>query len=71
MLERERERRMSVDVGWERRKELGRGPENGIDRRKWARNPIKIGRKWLSFHRAALPTIMGGTAALPILQGLR
>ena len=32
--ERERERRTGVGVGWERRKELGRGPENGIDRRK-------------------------------------
>ena len=31
---REKERSTGVGVGWERRKELGQGPENGIDRRK-------------------------------------
>ena len=34
-------------------------------------NLAKIGRKRPSFQRAALPAKMGGTAALPILQGLR
>ena len=36
---REKERSTGIDVGWERRKELGRGPENEIDRRKQAPQP--------------------------------
>jgi len=38
MLERG-ERSMGVSVGWERREELGQGPEKEIERRKRAPQP--------------------------------
>jgi len=56
VLERERERRTGVGVGWERRKELGRRPENGIDRRKWASQPSQNWQKTAQFSE-------GGTAS--------
>ena len=55
VLERERERRTGIGVDWERRKELGRGPENGIDRRKRAPQPSQNWQKTAQFSE-------GGTA---------
>ena len=52
VLERERERIMGVGVGWERRKELGRGPENEIDRRKWAPQPSQNWQKTTQFSKS-------------------
>ena len=49
VLERERERSTGVSVGWERRKELGQGPENGIDRTKWAPQPSQNWQKMAQF----------------------
>ena len=49
VLERERERSTGIGVGWERRKELGRGPDNGIDRRKRAPQPSQNWQKTAQF----------------------
>ena len=49
VLEREEERSTGVGVGWERRRELGRGPENEIDRRKRAPQPSQNWQKTAQF----------------------
>jgi len=49
VLEGERKRSTGVGIGWERRRELGRGPENEIDRRKRAPQPSQNWQKMAQF----------------------